>query len=638
MAPGVEASARQPGADAQPQLDRLEVTLSAVSVHDGRVQLVGDARNLTHPDRVVKLLVRIDNRDAGRAETHPPSTRFATTVEARPGSTVCVIPTGGIGTAVCQALAYNATPIGHLDRFGRAWNLTGSTALRLAGWALDADTPGPVTVVAAVDGVPIARVVADGPRPDVAAAFPGAGEAHGFDMIIAARPGSRLCVEALNDHGPNLTLACHTLRPKITITAAATNRPRVPIGSADGAGYFRARSGDTVKLTITASGSPFPAKRLTVETTRTVTCRTRSGDLIATRRQSTSEHQPPRPTSLRPRPAFVTTRRISNVGAIRRSCRPDRFHEFRTSIRTSAETTLGTTARDTAVMTSFGPDRLTIGTLNLESTGGHSKKDYERWAREYGSRADVLTLSEIKKPSRVEAIARAGGFSYFKTAKDADDLAILSRSPLRGAEAETLWPPRGRSRSGSNNLAALTDIHGYPHQIIAVHWSINNADNDQVKPSVDLPGHVRAANWVLRRLLRPRFAVGPSASTFLAGDTNSFAGYGNVLGEPARSEDLGPPDASTLGMRLLAARFTDALRFHAQDNCIDPVDLHHSDKRIDYAFSRGSYVPILYESWSSPDDDPHRIPSDHPYLLVTYDVQGLPVGPSGTSEARPGCP
>jgi Endonuclease/Exonuclease/phosphatase family len=627
---GTTTASGQTGPPVPPPLDRIEVSLTEVATVEGRLRVVGDARNTTHPGRAVTVELRLDNNPVGRATTTPPSPRFARIVDARPATSLCVVPTGGVGAPACRALVFNATPTGHLDRFSPLFRGPfRAGGVRIAGWALDPDTTGPIPVIASIDGVPIARFVADAPRPDVGAAFPGLGDQHGFDTTIDVRAGKQLCVEAVNDHGPNFTIACRSLQPAIIVKAAGNGRPAVPLTSgANPPGYFRARRGDTVRLAITGSGGHFAMRQLTVETTKTLVCVTAEGDEIATRQQSSSEHRPKTDRSRLIRTSSITTRRTIRVPSVRKSCRPDRFRDLRLRIRVAAENNLGSVTRDEAVITSFGPDVLRIGTFNMESTGDHDDDAYERWARELGRRADVLALSEVKRLSRVETVARAGGFPYFVKPSDQKDLAILSRGPIMSSDFVRLYPEGGKERSGSNNLAAITELGGYPHQIIATHWAINDANHNRVDPSVALPGHFRAARWVVNRLATPRFAPPPNASTFVAGDMNAFSGYAN-----------GPeqPGGSTPAMQLLASRMTDALRHFADDNKLnnpdgelnDPGGWHRSDKRIDYVFSTGSYVPILYESWSEGPDAPFRVPSDHPYVLVTYEIQNRPAPPSG---------
>ena len=79
----------------------------------------------------------------------------------------------------------------------------------VSGWALDPDTTNPITVHIYVDSVRT-EAIADDLRPDVAAAFPGRGDRHGYAEVIPMTSGAhRVCVWAINDGaGINITLGC----------------------------------------------------------------------------------------------------------------------------------------------------------------------------------------------------------------------------------------------------------------------------------------------------------------------------------------------------------------------------------------------------------------------------------------------
>lgn len=111
-------------------------------------------------------------------------------------------------------------PIGNADAvqpvLGGLW---------VKGWALDPDSVAPIVVHAYIDGrgVPL---TADKPRPDVAAAYPGYGDRHGFDAFFPSSSGPHVvCLYAINV-GPgatNSSLGCW----------GATVVDRAPFGSAD---------------------------------------------------------------------------------------------------------------------------------------------------------------------------------------------------------------------------------------------------------------------------------------------------------------------------------------------------------------------------------------------------------------------
>ncbi|QTE30233.1 hypothetical protein [Pengzhenrongella sicca] len=100
----------------------------------------------------------------------------------------------------------------------------GGAGVRLAGWAIDPDTTAPVMVHVYIDGQP-SGVVANQPRPDVGAAYPGWGDTHGFDVTLPAAEGvHQVCAWAINQPaGFNPLLGCRA----VTVTNHA------PVGFVD---------------------------------------------------------------------------------------------------------------------------------------------------------------------------------------------------------------------------------------------------------------------------------------------------------------------------------------------------------------------------------------------------------------------
>jgi peptidoglycan/xylan/chitin deacetylase (PgdA/CDA1 family) len=87
-------------------------------------------------------------------------------------------------------------------------------AIRVGGWALDPDTPLPIGVGAWVDGQFVTSAYAANDRPDIGAAFPGLGSAHGFDFTFGSLSGRHtVCVAGYNraGGGATRTLGCRTL-------------------------------------------------------------------------------------------------------------------------------------------------------------------------------------------------------------------------------------------------------------------------------------------------------------------------------------------------------------------------------------------------------------------------------------------
>lgn len=146
------------------------------------------------------------------------------------GAQVCVYAINdgrGSNTQLgCRFLAPAASraPFGNVDSF----DVQGST-LTVRGWALDSDTKDPIGVHVYVGGSGSAHE-ADGVRSDIASAYPGYGEKHGF-AIQRTIPsgGAQVCVYAINDgSGDNTILACRLVMP------AVAAQQKNPIGSFDG--------------------------------------------------------------------------------------------------------------------------------------------------------------------------------------------------------------------------------------------------------------------------------------------------------------------------------------------------------------------------------------------------------------------
>jgi hypothetical protein len=118
-----------------------------------------------------------------------------------PDSTV-----GCRGVVVPGVVGGHAVPTGNLEI---AWPAVG--AIRVGGWTFDADTPDPIAVHVYVDGTFRGAFVANGNRPDVAAAYPGMGAAHGFGAVVGPFYGGvhKVCVYAINaGGGVNPALGC----------------------------------------------------------------------------------------------------------------------------------------------------------------------------------------------------------------------------------------------------------------------------------------------------------------------------------------------------------------------------------------------------------------------------------------------
>jgi SpoIID/LytB domain protein len=107
----------------------------------------------------------------------------------------------------CRTVTNRVDPLGSIDI------VQGSgEGVTVAGWAIDPDTTDPIDVHVYVGGAGFA-LRADGDRPDLAAAFPGYGAAHGFRAVIPAGAGSTpVCVYAINVRaGSHQLLGCRTV-------------------------------------------------------------------------------------------------------------------------------------------------------------------------------------------------------------------------------------------------------------------------------------------------------------------------------------------------------------------------------------------------------------------------------------------
>jgi hypothetical protein len=100
---------------------------------------------------------------------------------------------------------------GGSDPTGRVEGVqAGSSQVTVGGWALDPEADLPITVTVTVGGVRT-PVLARDERPDIAAAYAGAGPFHGFTTVVSAPPGTQtVCVDAhgLGSGVPTISLGC----------------------------------------------------------------------------------------------------------------------------------------------------------------------------------------------------------------------------------------------------------------------------------------------------------------------------------------------------------------------------------------------------------------------------------------------
>ncbi|EPD86739.1 hypothetical protein E5344_01310 [Microbacterium laevaniformans] len=156
---------------------------------------------------------------------------FSLTIPLSAGtSQVCVyaINTSGSNPSLgCRTVQATTNGV----EMGRApvgnWETTsvGDGAVRVSGWAADPDTANSIAVHAYVDGAGT-PFIASQPRDDVAAAFPGLGNAHGFDFSLPVAAGQHnVCLWAINaGPGSHTALGCKT----VTVIG---ERGRAPVGN-----------------------------------------------------------------------------------------------------------------------------------------------------------------------------------------------------------------------------------------------------------------------------------------------------------------------------------------------------------------------------------------------------------------------
>lgn len=123
-------------------------------------------------------------------------------------------------------------PFGNLDHARRAID-QGTKTVRVKGWAADPDAPTtPIRVQITVDGQIKAKPLANESRPDIAQAFPGYGDRHGFLRFIEVPQGThRICVTALSiGGGPNRFLGCRDVDVRFGAFGAIDAVYRIPGG------------------------------------------------------------------------------------------------------------------------------------------------------------------------------------------------------------------------------------------------------------------------------------------------------------------------------------------------------------------------------------------------------------------------
>lgn len=171
---------------------------------------------------------------AARYRHHGPAHGFQFEVPAVAGANeICasVVGVGGGGNLDlgCRTVVHAVEPIGAFEV-----TQTHELGVTVSGWALDPNTPSPVHVEVAVDGLIPAvpgSIRADRERPGLAADHPEHGAGHGFSQRISLTPGEHhLCLTVVNvGLGSDRSLGCATVhvdevlsQPAITPLADVT--------------------------------------------------------------------------------------------------------------------------------------------------------------------------------------------------------------------------------------------------------------------------------------------------------------------------------------------------------------------------------------------------------------------------------
>ena len=181
----------------------------------------------------ISVAVRVDGRLArtqvanGTGLGHDGHT-FAADMLVRSGAhKVCVTGLNTLygthdSTPSCLTITLALKPLGAFERLSR---VTGSSNLRVKGWALDPDTLQPITVRMTLDGVAAGTATADATRTDIGDRYPAWGDNRGVWTAVQADDGEHtLCLTAVNvGGGANVQLGCKLI---IAVNPVAPSAPR----------------------------------------------------------------------------------------------------------------------------------------------------------------------------------------------------------------------------------------------------------------------------------------------------------------------------------------------------------------------------------------------------------------------------
>ena len=165
----------------------------------------------------------------------------------------------GLGTSNpvlgCKTIALHFDPIGVYDAITRP----ADNRLTVYGWGFDPSTVNPILVSVSIDGAAGSAALAAISRPDVGAAYPGAGSNHGFaDTLPTSNGEHTVCVTALNvGLGHNTSLGCKILNAAHPVVPSAP-RNVVAVGGYGGAtvSWSAPASDGGAPPTFTVTASP----------------------------------------------------------------------------------------------------------------------------------------------------------------------------------------------------------------------------------------------------------------------------------------------------------------------------------------------------------------------------------------------
>jgi endonuclease/exonuclease/phosphatase family metal-dependent hydrolase len=257
------------------------------------------------------------------------------------------------------------------------------------------------------------------------------------------------------------------------------------------------------------------------------------------------------------------------------------FHQLTATLHAQATNVAGqSTVFADAIVRHYGPDTVRVATFNMWNPGNHADEVFVRWGQTAASQADVIFMQEVPDQRRAELVATSAGMShliyYINT-------AVASRARIRDVKR--------RDVSGSIIVSGVTDLRGWPHQVVSVHFTTHGSPGNV--PWLRSQLRVDAANETLSLLApAPEIAI-------VGGDFNAYSGVGPQI-----------QSGSTEEMDLMRARLRDV---YTTLGLAD--DQHCSNQRIDYILIQGPYVPTAYNACSG-----LGTPSDHPFVLATLAV------------------